>query len=96
MNSGCRECKRAIKGAYDCIKQFSETDFTSDLKRMDIPTLIVHGDDDQIVPIVASAMLSSTVVVGAALKVYSGAPHGLPHTHKDQLNADLLSFIRGA
>jgi non-heme chloroperoxidase len=83
------------KGLLDCIKQFSETDFTEDLKKFDVPTLIVHGDDDQIVPIGASAMLSSKLVKGATLKVYPGAPHGLASTHADQFNADLLAFIEG-
>jgi non-heme chloroperoxidase len=83
-----------LKGEYDCIKAFSETDFTEDLKRFDVPTLIVHGDDDQIVPIDASSYRSAELVEGATLKVYPGAPHGLPTTHKDQLNADLLAFLR--
>ncbi|CAA9564362.1 MAG: Non-heme chloroperoxidase [uncultured Thermomicrobiales bacterium] len=83
-----------MKGAYDCIKVFSETDLTEDLKRFDVPTLIIHGDDDQIVPIGASAMRSSKIVKDAILKVYPGAPHGLPSTHKDQVNADLLEFLR--
>jgi len=83
-----------LKNVYECIKAFSETDFTEDLKRFDVPTLIVHGDDDQIVPIGISAMLSSELVEGATLKVYEGAPHGLPSTHQDRLNADLLAFIR--
>jgi len=83
-----------MKGAYDCIKAFSETDFTEDLKKMDVPTLILHGDDDQIVPIVASALLSSKLVKDATLKVYPGAPHGMPSTLKDQINADLLAFIQ--
>jgi non-heme chloroperoxidase len=83
-----------LKGAYDCVKAFSETDLTEDLKRIDVPTLIVHGDDDQIVPIADSALMSSKIVAGAELKVYPGAPHGLTLTHKDQLNADLLEFIR--
>jgi non-heme chloroperoxidase len=82
------------KNAYDCIKAFSETNFTEDLKRFDIPTLIIHGDDDQIVPIGASALLSSKLVKDAVLKIYSGAPHGLAETHKDQLNADLLEFVK--
>lgn len=82
------------KNQFDCIKAFSETDFTEDLKRFDVPTLIIHGDDDQIVPIGASAMMSSRLVRGATLKVYKGAPHGLTDTHKDQLNADLLAFLR--
>ena len=80
--------------AYDCIKAFSETDFTEDLKKFDVPTLILHGDDDQIVPIVAAAMLSSKLVKGAALKVYPGLPHGMCSTHKDVINADLLAFFK--
>ncbi len=83
-----------FKGLFDCIKVFSETDLTEDLKQFDMPTLILHGDDDQIVPIGASAMLSSKLVKGATLKVYPGAPHGLADTHKEQLNADLLAFAR--
>jgi non-heme chloroperoxidase len=82
-----------FKGVYDCIKQFSETDFTSDLKKIDVPTLIIHGDDDQVVPIGDSAMLSAKLVKGANLKVYPGAPHGLCSTHKNQVNEDLLAFI---
>jgi non-heme chloroperoxidase len=84
-----------LKGAYDCIKAFSETDLTEDLKKFDVPTLIIHGDADQIVPIGASAMLSSKIVKGAVLKVYAGAPHGLTATHKDEVNTDLLDFIKG-
>jgi non-heme chloroperoxidase len=80
--------------AYFCIKAFSETDQTEDLKKIDVPTLILHGDDDQIVPIGASAMLSSKIVKGAKLKVYPGAPHGMCTTLKDQVNADLLEFIK--
>ena len=83
-----------IKGAYDCIKVFSETDLTEDLKKFDVPTLIIHGDDDQIVPIGDSALLSSKIVKNNTLKIYPGAPHGLTATHKDQVNADLLSFVR--
>lgn len=83
-----------LKGAYDCIKVFSETDLTEDLKRFDVPTLIIHGDDDQIVPIDDSARLSSKIVKDATLKIYPGAPHGLPNTHKEQLNTDLLSFLK--
>jgi len=83
-----------LKGALDCIKAFSETDQTEDLKQFDIPTLIIHGDDDQIVPIDDSALLSSKIVKGATLKIYPGAPHGLMSTHKEQFNADLLSFLR--
>jgi non-heme chloroperoxidase len=81
------------KAVYDCIKQFSETDFTEDLRKIDVPTLIIHGDDDQIVPIAASAMLSSKIVKNAQLKVYKGAPHGLCSTLKDQVNEELLNFI---
>jgi non-heme chloroperoxidase len=84
-----------LKNELDCIKAFSETDFTEDLKRFDVPTLIIHGDDDQIVPIGASAHRSSTLVNGATLKVYPGGDHGLAATHKDQLNADLLAFVKG-
>jgi non-heme chloroperoxidase len=84
-----------LKGAYDCIKAFSETDLTEDLKKFDVPTLILHGDDDQIVPIGASALLSSKIVKGAQLKVYPGLPHGMCSTHKDQINADLLAFVKG-
>jgi non-heme chloroperoxidase len=80
--------------SYFCIKAFSETDQTEDLKKIDVPTLIIHGDDDQIVPIGASAMLSSKLVKGAILKVYPGAPHGLCTTLKDQVNADLIEFIK--
>jgi non-heme chloroperoxidase len=81
------------KNTFDCIKAFSETDFTEDLKKFDVPTLILHGDDDQIVPIGAAALLSSKLVMNATLKIYAGAPHGLTHTHKDQLNSDLLAFL---
>jgi non-heme chloroperoxidase len=82
-------------GSYFCIKAFSETDQTEDLKKFDVPTLILHGDDDQIVPIAASAMLSSKLVKGATLKVYRGAPHGMCTTLKDQVNEELLAFIKG-
>ncbi len=82
------------KNAYDCIKAFSETDFSEDLKRFDRPTLVVHGDDDQIVPIDASANAVPKFVPHAVVKVYAGAPHGLADTHKDQLNADLLAFAK--
>ena len=82
------------KAAYDCIKAFSETDFTEDLKKFDVPTLILHGDDDQIVPIGASALLSSKIVKDATLKVYPGAPHGMCSTLKDQVNAELLAFLQ--
>jgi non-heme chloroperoxidase len=84
----------SFKGVIDCIKAFSETDFTEDLKKFDVPTLIVHGDDDQIVPIGASALRSSKIVKGSTLKVYPSAPHGLCSTHKNQINADLLAFLQ--
>src|SRR6187431_3828569 len=83
------------KNAYDCIKAFSETDFTEDLRKFDIPTLIIHGDDDQVVPIGASAHASAKIVKHATLKVYAGAPHGLADTHQAQLGGDLLVFVRG-
>jgi non-heme chloroperoxidase len=83
-----------LKGALDCIKQFSETDFTDDLTRIDVPTLIAHGDDDQIVPIGASALRSAELVKDATLKVYPGAPHGLIGAYNEAFNADLLAFIR--
>jgi non-heme chloroperoxidase len=83
-----------FKAAFDCIKAFSETDFTEDLKKFDVPTLILHGDDDQIVPIGASALPSSKLVAGATLKVMPGAPHGMCSTHKDQINAELLAFLQ--
>jgi non-heme chloroperoxidase len=82
------------KAHYDCIKAFSETDFTEDLKKIDVPTLVMHGDDDQIVPIGAAALQSSKLVKGATLKVYPGFPHGMPTTNADQINADLLGFIQ--
>lgn len=82
------------KNTYDCIKAFSETDFNDDLKQFDIPTLIVHGDDDQIVPIASAALLSSKIVKNAILKIYKGAPHGLTYTHKEEINADLLDFLK--
>jgi non-heme chloroperoxidase len=82
------------KAVYDCVKAFSETDFTEDLKKFDVPTLILHGDDDQIVPIGAAALLSSKIVKGATLKVYPGAPHGMCSTLKDQVNAELLAFLQ--
>ncbi len=82
------------KNAYDCIKAFSETDFTEDLKKIDVPTLIIHGDDDQIVPIGASAMLSSKLVRNSTLKIYPGGSHSLGDTSKDQFNVDLLEFAK--
>jgi non-heme chloroperoxidase len=83
------------KAVYDCVKAFSETDQTQDLKKFDVPTLILHGDDDQIVPIKASAMRAAKLVRNAQLKVYPGAPHGLVSTMKDQVNADLFAFCKG-
>jgi non-heme chloroperoxidase len=99
ISGGVREsfCRQGMvagfPAAYFCIKAFSETDQTEDLKKIDVPTLILHGDDDQIVPIAAAAMLSAKLVRNATLKVYPGAPHGMCTTHKDQVNADLLEFI---
>jgi non-heme chloroperoxidase len=84
-----------LPASYFCIKVFSETDLTEDLKKIDVPTLILHGDDDQIVPIDDSARLSAKIVKRAVLKVYEGAPHGMCTTHKERVNGDLLSFIRG-
>ena len=83
------------KAAYDCIRAFSETDFTEDLKKIDVPTLILHGDDDQIVPIADSALLSAKIVKGATLRVISNAPHGMCSTHKDRINAELFGFFKG-
>src|SRR5438874_6978797 len=83
-----------LRAAYDCIKAFSETDFTEDLKKVDVPTLVIHGDDDQIVPITVGGLRSSKMIKGANLKVYGGAPHGLMSTNQQQFNADLLEFIR--
>ena len=83
------------KNAYDCIAAFSETDFTEDLKKFDFPTLIVHGDADQVVPIEAAGIAAAALVKGSTLKIYPGAPHGLTDTHKDQLNDDLLAFLKG-
>ena len=83
-----------MKPHYDCIKAFSETDFTEDLKKFDVPTLILHGDDDQIVPIGAAGLMSAKIVKNATLKVYPGFPHGMPIIHADQINADLLAFIK--
>ncbi|MFM0017155.1 alpha/beta fold hydrolase [Paraburkholderia azotifigens] len=84
----------SIKGQYECIRQFSEVDYTDDLKKIDVPTLFLHGDDDQIVPIDASAKPASKLVTNATLKVYAGAPHGMCSTHAEQVNADLLSFLK--
>ena len=85
-----------MPACYDCIKAFSETDMTEDLKKMDVPTLIIHGDDDQIVPIADSALLSAKLVKDAKLIIYKGAPHGLCTTEKDRVNQDLLAFIKGS
>ena len=96
IDSWCAQGMQAgHKNTYDCIKQFSETDFTEDLKKFTIPTLIVHGDDDQIVPIDAAGKAAAKLVKNAKLLVYPGAPHGLTDTHKDKLNADMLAFIKG-
>jgi non-heme chloroperoxidase len=86
----------SLPATYECIKAFAQTDFTEDLKKFDVPTLIMHGDDDQIVPIGITAMVSSKIVKGAELKVYPGLPHGMCSTHKDLINADLLQFIQQA
>src|SRR5439155_22080298 len=100
ISEGVRESFRlqgmmaGLPASYFCIKAFSETDLTEDLKNFDVPTLILHGDDDQIVPIGASAMLSSKIVKGAKLKIYPSAPHGMCTTLKDQVNEDLLAFIK--
>jgi non-heme chloroperoxidase len=83
------------KAVYECVKAFSETDFTEDLKRFDVPTLVLHGDDDRIVPIGVTALLSSKIIKGATLKVIPGAPHGMCSTLKDQVNAQLLAFFKG-
>jgi non-heme chloroperoxidase len=85
-----------VKAHYDCIKAFSETDFTEDLKKIDIPVLVMHGDDDQIVPIGAAGLMSAKMLKKATLKVYPGFPHGMPATNADQINADLLTFFKGA
>ena len=84
------------KSIYECVKAFSETDFTDDLKRFDVPTLVLHGDDDQIVPIKITGLLSAKIIKGATLKVIPGAPHGMCSTLKNQINADLLAFFKGA
>ena len=101
VSDGVREAfwrqgmEAGFPASYFCIKAFSETDMTRDLVKIDVPTLILHGDDDQIGPIGDSALLTAQLVKGAVLKVYPGAPHGMCTTHKDQVNADLLFFIRG-
>jgi len=86
----------SVKAHYDCIKAFSETDFTEDLKKIDIPVLVMHGDDDQIVPIGAAGLMSAKILKNATLKVYPGDPHGMPITHADQINADLLAFLKAS
>jgi non-heme chloroperoxidase len=83
-----------MKAHYDCIKAFSETDFTEDLKKIDIPVLVMHGDDDQIVPIGSAGLMSAKILKNATLKVYPGFPHGMPATNADQINADLLAFVQ--
>ena len=99
-NAGLRENFRriglqgGIKGQYDCIREFSEVDYTQDLQRIDRPTLIIHGDDDQIVPITASAHRAVEIVPDATLKIYAGGSHGLAETDADRFNADVLAFIR--
>jgi len=85
-----------LKNAYECIKAFSETDFTEDLKKFDVPTLVLHGDDDQIVPVKDSARKSARIIKGAKDVYYPGAPHGITATHQDQVNAELLAFLKGA
>ncbi len=83
-----------MPASYFCVKAFSETDQTEDLKKFDVPTLVIHGDDDQIVPISDSALLSAKLVKNSTLKVYKGAPHGLCTTEKDKVNGDLLAFLK--
>lgn len=101
VSSGLRDSfwlmgmQAGFKGVYDCIKAFSETDFSEDLKKFDIPTLVLHGDDDQIVPFKNSAAKSAQIIKNAQLKIYKNAPHGMCSTHKEQVNQDLLSFILG-
>jgi non-heme chloroperoxidase len=89
-----RQCMMAgFPACYFCVKALSETDFTEDLKKFEVPTLVLHGGDDQLVPIANSALLSSRIIKGAKLVVVEGAPHGMPTTHKDRINAELLAFI---
>jgi non-heme chloroperoxidase len=101
VNEGLRESfwlqgmMGGIKGEYDCVREFSEVDYTEDLKKIDKPTLVIHGDDDQIVPIKASAEKSAKIVKGAQLEIYPGGPHGLAQTEADMFNADVLRFIKG-
>jgi non-heme chloroperoxidase len=89
-----RGMQGGLRNQLECVKAFSETDFTRDLKQFDVPTLIIHGDDDQIVPIGASAHASAKLITNAVLKVYPGGSHGLSDTHKNELNTDLLAFIK--
>lgn len=84
----------SIKGTIDCVTAFSETDFRPDMKKIDVPTLVIHGDDDQVVPMAATGKLAAELIAGSRLKVYAGAPHATCFTHKDQVNADLLAFIQ--
>jgi non-heme chloroperoxidase len=101
VNEGLRESfwlqgmMGGIKGEYDCVREFSEVDYTEDLKKIDKPTLVIHGDDDQIVPIKASAEKTAKIVKGAQIKIYPGGPHGLAQTETDTFNADVLAFIKG-
>lgn len=85
----------SMLGQYLCIREFSEVDYTDDLKAIDVPTLVIHGDDDQMVPIGNAGLLSAEIIADATLKIYEGAPHGLTATHQDRFNADLLAFIKG-
>jgi non-heme chloroperoxidase len=84
-----------LKNSYESVKAFSETDFTEDLKKFDVPTLVLHGEDDQVVPVKNSAVKSARLIKGAKEIYYPGAPHGITATHQDQINADLLAFIKG-
>jgi non-heme chloroperoxidase len=101
INEGLRDTfwlmgmQGGIKGEYDCVHEFSEVDYTDDLKKIDKPTLVIHGDDDQIVPIAAAGAKSSKIIKGATFKVYKGSPHGLAQTQADQFNQDVLAFIKG-
>jgi non-heme chloroperoxidase len=101
VNEGLRQAfwtqgmQGSIQGQYACIREFSEVDYTEDLKKIDVPALVIHGDDDQIVPIGNAGLLSAKIIPNATLKIYEGAPHGLTATHQDRLNADLLAFARG-
>ena len=95
ISSGSGACSAGLKNAYESIKAFSETDFTEDLKKFDVPTLVLHGEDDQIVPVKNSARKSAKLIKGAKEIYYPGAPHGITATHQDQINAELLAFIKG-